>query len=242
MVIAIIFMMIYAVRNLDKLPFDIDLKSPINNEVEQSMNVNQGPATIIGVVPIRLDCRAVISIEVPVSGKREHKMFGKVYRTDSMSMKAIGDVAMCIDGQARLETTDMMRVITVPATAVVFDRPRVDAIKTQGTLNVTKGWVGKLTDIFPWVSENNGLTQEGYAFAQSVIGGGKCMESAWQKTVGIVTESLMADAISEGFTEGNVTITIDGTPDFRQNETPDTELAGVNMNIGEVICTEIEAS
>lgn len=121
---------------------------------------------------------------VPVEGKREHKVLGQVYRTDTVAMTAIGDIDTCVDATrtsiVRLNSESFQ--VVVPASAITFERPRVDAVATRDSVSFDKGLIGKVTDAFPWVSENSGLTPSAYAFAQEVVGSSDCMERAWAVT------------------------------------------------------------
>lgn len=215
-IVVIIGLLGYALNNLVfhyQLPFGNHTKSAINSD---------GPARIVRIEPIVLDCRARISAEVPVRGKKNHQVtvFGmtKTYRTDTVHLVATGDVETCVNGGADIRQVNGggWRVV-IPAKSVVFNRPRVDAVATTASVRTGKGWVGKLTDIFPWVSENNRLVPASYAFAQRVIGGSSCMEAAWQPTKNAVETAYRQQAKSKHVDPSKVSVTFSGQPDFAQN-------------------------
>ena len=127
--------------------------------IETSVIVEE-PPTIFRIEPINLDCRARVHAEVPLRGVREHEILGQVYRTDTVTMTAIGDVDTCVeaDGVEVIERSDGGFSIIVPGDSIKFVRPRVDAVRTAESVSFDKGFVGKLTDVFPWVSDDNSLT------------------------------------------------------------------------------------
>ena len=69
------------------------------------------------------------------------------------------------DGSAR---------VLVPADAIEFVRPRVDAVATLGSVHYDEGLIGKLTGALPWVSDDQNLTPAAYA---------SCMHSLEPMTV-----------------------------------------------------------
>ena len=139
---------------------------------------------------------------------------------------AIGDVDTCVQADAVVvaERADGVTEILVPAEAIVFNRPRVDAEATRDSVHFDKGFLGKLTDAFPWVSDDEGLTRAAYAFAQQVVGSSDCMEAAYGVTKELL-EQAYADQARERGMAGEVEVRIVGTPDFAQNEPehPDTD-------------------
>lgn len=188
-------------------------------------------ARITAVEPITLDCRARVHASIPIEGKREHSAFGRVYRTDTIEMEAIGDVDTCIEGSAaQIEyhsdgTTD----ITIQGEDIVFVRPRVNAVETADSVKTNKGLIGKWTDVFPWVDDDLGLTPLAYAWAQNVIGGSECMQAAYE-----VTESMLIDAYTQQFIDAGadpdkLRVTIEGSPIFE--DPPPLELGEVEMTI-----------
>ena len=173
-------------------------------------------ARIVQVEPIRLDCRARVFAEVPVEGRREHRAFGRVYRTDRITLQAFGDVDTCVDGTGtRVDhDPDGTTEVTIDAESIVFVRPRVDAVRTAATVDVDKDPVGKLVDAFPWVDDDLGLTPAAYAFAQNVIGSSSCMETAYLLTRDILIEAYRDQAIEQGVDPDRLSVTIDGRPTF----------------------------
>lgn len=185
-------------------------------------------ARIVDVEPIRLDCRARVFAEVPVEGRREHQAFGRVYRTDRITMRAFGDVDTCVDGSGtRVEhDSDGTTEVVIDAASIVFVRPRVDAVRTAGTVDVDKGMVGKLVDAMPWVDDNLGLTPAAYAFAQNVIGSSSCMETAYRLTEDILIDAYRDQAIEQGIDPDRLTVTIDGQPSFTEPEPIELDSSG----------------
>ncbi len=190
------------------------------------------PARIYRVEPLALDCRARISAVVPVKGKKEHELAGRVYRTDTVEMEAFGDVDTCVNAELVEieERDDGTTKVTIPAEAIEFVRPRVDAVATRDSVRFDKGLIGKLTDAFPWVSDNESLTSNAYAFAQTVIGGSECMEQAYVVTEQVLVEAYAEHARESGGNPDRVEVEIVGTPDFDQNA-PLTELDGTDFEV-----------
>lgn len=189
-------------------------------------------ARIVRVEPIRLDCRARVFAEVPVEGRREHEAFGRVYRTDRITMQAYGDVDTCVDGTGTSveHNPDGTTDVTIDARSIVFVRPRVDAVRTAATVDVDKDAVGKLVDAFPWVDDNLGLTPAAYAFAQNVIGSSSCMETAYLLTENILIDAYRDQAIEQGVDPNRLAVTIEGQPTFTD---PDpVELGDVELWAG----------
>ncbi|MDH3752495.1 MAG: hypothetical protein OEU32_01385 [Acidimicrobiia bacterium] len=178
------------------------------------------PARIVEIEPIGLDCRARVHAEVPVNGRKEHSVFGQVYRTDTVEVLAIGDIDTCLSADAVeiTETAPGSVRVTIPAESIQFVRPRVDAIATQDSVRFDKGFVGKLTDALPWVSDQEGLTPAGYAFAQTVIGGSECMEQAYELTKSVLLDAYAEQATGLGLGQAAVEVQIVGEPDFAQND------------------------
>lgn len=178
---------------------------------------------IIEIAPISLDCRARIVAQVPVQARREHELIGQTYRTDTVEMVAIGDVDTCVNtsGVEIAERTNGTFDVIVDASAIEFARPRVDAVATMDSVVYDKGLVGKITDVFPWVSDNDGLTPAAYAFAQSVVGGSDCMQQAYDLTRSALEQAYVAQIIEQGGTAGDIEVIVNGTPDFGQNDLPD---------------------
>ena len=195
-------------------------------------------ARITAVEPISLDCRARVFAEVPVEGRREHEAFGIVYRTDRISMHAYGDVDTCVDGSAtevthhRDGTTD----VVIPGESIVFVRPRVDAVRTAGSVDVDKDFVGKIVDAFPWVDDNLGLTPVAYAYAQNVIGSSECMRTAYTLTEDILLDAYRQQVIDQGVDPGRVSVTVEGQPRFVDPAPLDLGDLEMEVRSGEVSC------
>ena len=195
-------------------------------------------AQIVGVDRIALDCRARIFAEVPVDGRREHSVFGQVYRTDRVELTAKGDVDTCVEGtSAQVQyKKDGTTEVVIPGESIVFVRPRVDAVATADSVEVNKGLAGRFTDVFPWVDTDLGLTPLAYAYAQNVIGSSECMQAAYT-----VTEQILIDAYTEQFVENgadpeDLTVRIEGRPNFP--DPPAVDLGDMQMTVteGEIQC------
>lgn len=190
-------------------------------------------ARIVAIEPISLDCRARVHARVPVVGTRQHEAFGQVYRTDRVTLDAVGDVDTCVDGNsARVEhhrdgTTDVI----IPGESIVFVRPRVDAVATGDSLTVSRGFIGKLTDAFPWVDDNLGLTPLAYAHAQNVIGSSECMQTAYAVTEGMLVDAYRDQFIEQGVDPDALTVRIEGEPLF--SEPADIDMDGVDLRVGD---------
>lgn len=171
---------------------------------------------ITKVEPISLDCRARVYAEVPLEGRREHTLFDRVYRTDSITMSAVGDIDTCVDGTSArvIHRRDGTTEVLIPGESIVFVRPRVNTVLTASSVEVEKGKVGKLTDVFPWVSDNLGLTPVAYAYAQNVIGSSKCMQAAYGVTEDILVEAYRDQFIQQGEDPETLTVRVDGEPIF----------------------------
>ncbi len=173
-------------------------------------------ARIVAVEPIALDCRARIHAEVPVTAERDHSAFGQVYRTDRVTMEALGDIDTCVEGTSAevIHHLDGSTEVIIPGESIVFVRPRVDTVATANSVKVEKGLVGKLTDVFPWVSDDLGLTPTAYAFAQNVIGGSACTEAAYLVTEDLLIEAYRTQFVDQGADPDELTVRIDGEPIF----------------------------
>lgn len=188
---------------------------PEFGEVEVALSLPE-EARIVAIEPIALDCRARVHAVVPVEGRREHSLFNKVYRTDSVELEAVGDVDTCVEGTSAqvVHKKDGTTEIIIPGESILFVRPRVDAVATARSVQVNKGLVGKATDVFPWVSDDLGLTPIAYAYAQNVIGGSQCMQAAYTVTEEILIEAYRQQYIDHGADPENLVVRIDGLPVF----------------------------
>ncbi|MGI9602789.1 MAG: hypothetical protein ACR2QE_12960 [Acidimicrobiales bacterium] len=215
-------------------PWDVDEVASIDTTV-----VVEEPAQVFEIEAVRLDCRARVHAEVPLEGRREHRLFGQVYRTDTIEMTAIGDVDTCVDPDLVqiAEGPDGKFSVTVPAEAIEFVRPRVDMERTSGSVSVNKGLVGKVTDVFPWVGENNGLTTEAYTYAQRVIGGSECMEAAYRTTSRMLTDAYRAQMRAQGGDPAAIEVTIDGSPQFGGRAETTSEDIDLEVTAAGTTCT-----
>ncbi|MBT8241983.1 MAG: hypothetical protein KJN63_12225 [Acidimicrobiia bacterium] len=205
---------------------------PEVNEVQIELTLPT-EARIVQVEPIMLDCRARVHAEVPVSGRREHALFDQVYRTDTIDMVAIGDVDTCVDGGAAkvLRRSDGTTEIVIPAESIKFVRPRVNTVETAASVTVSKGLLGKVTDVFPWVSDDLGLTPTAYAYSQNVIGSSSCMRTAYTVTRGLITDAYRQQFIDQGADPSQLSVRIDGEPVYDDPE-PIYMGDGVEMTVG----------
>lgn len=178
---------------------------------------------LVLIEPISLDCRARVNAQVPVRATRTYELAGQTYRTDTVEMVAIGDVDTCVDTSNVdiAERADGTFDVIIPADSIEFVRPRVDAVATMNSVVYDKGLVGKITDAFPWVSDNNGLTPAAYAFAQTVVGGSDCMMAAYDMTEMALQQAYVDQLVEQGGDAAGIDVIIDGLPDFGQNELPD---------------------
>ena len=173
-------------------------------------------AEIVEIEPIALDCRARIHTVVPVEGKREHDVLGQTYRTDTVKMTAIGDIDTCVDASAVeiVVRADGSARVLVPADAIEFVRPRVDAVATLDSVEYDRGIVGKLTDSLWFVSDNSSLTPAAFAYAQTVIGSSECMQQAYDTTTQAMIEAYERQMESAGLDPDALEVEIIGEPDF----------------------------
>lgn len=208
----------------------IDLPTVLSEETTLTQTTE---ATVYSITPIALDCRARIDASVPIEGRREHKVAGQVYRTDKVSMVAQGDIDTCVDSsrtQIRQQDDGAFLVI-IPADAITFERPRVDAVATRDSVEFDKGWVGKLTDAFPWVSDNSGLTPAAYSYAQQVVGSSECMERAWDVTETVIKKAYSDQLADQGGERAAIRVLIDGTPDF--GDAPGEDIDDFRFELGD---------
>ncbi len=213
---------------------------PDVNEVTSEVSVPT-EARVVAIEPISLDCRARVHAEVPVTATRRHEALGVVYRTDRVTLDAVGDVDTCVDGTAGTTVThgaDGSTEVVVSAAAITFVRPRVDTVASGNSLTEHRGPVGKLTDALPWVDDNLGLTPLAYAYAQSVIGSSACMQTAYTVTEGLLRDAYRQQAVRQGADPGLITVRVDGTPDFGADVAPALG-DGIELTVGDsdVTCT-----
>lgn len=211
---------------------------PDFTDVEMEITLPE-EAQIVAVDQIALDCRARIYAEVPVEGRREHTAFNRVYRTDTVEMTAYGDVDTCVEGNSTqvVYRRDGTTEVIIPAESILFVRPRVDTVASADTVEVNRGLVGRFTDIFPWVSDDLGLTPAAYAYAQQVIGSSECMEAAYEVTEEVLIEAYTEQFIENGANADELTVTIDGTPNFGPSIEADLGEIEMTVDSDAITCT-----
>jgi hypothetical protein len=209
----------------------LDVNWPWEDLVEEEtvleVDVEAGPAQVVKVTPIALECRARIEAQVPVVGTRKTSIAGATISTDTIRMRAIGDVDTCVrsSGVEIVERADGTFGVIIDADAIQFVRPRVDAVATMGSVTTDRGIVNQVFEALPWTNEDDDLTPAAFAFAQTVIGGSSCMEAAYEETTRALTSAYQQQMREQGANPGDVDVIISGIPDFGQN-TPDEKLLG----------------
>ena len=194
----------------------------VQEELEVEVDIEEGPAELIKISPIALDCRARVIAEVPVIGTRTTEFAGATVSTDTVRMRAVGDVDTCVDagGVEIHERADGTFGVVIDASTITFSRPRVDAVATMNSVITDRGFVGQLVEALPWTDENDELTPAAFAFAQSIIGGSTCMQAAYDQTTALLVASYEEQIVEQGRSPGDVDVIISGTPNFNQNELP----------------------
>lgn len=192
----------------------------VDEESEVGVDVAEGPAEIIKITPIALDCRARIVAEVPVVGTQRTQVVGQTVSTDTVRMRAIGDVDTCVEasGVEINERADGSIGVVIDAEAIVFRRPRVNAAATMDSVETDRGFVGQLVDALPWTNEDDELTPAAFAFAENVIGGSECMQAAYEQTRTAIVAAYEEQVAEQGGDPATVEVIISGIPDFGQNE------------------------
>lgn len=217
--------------NLPSLPRDVV-------EIDRVIEPEE-PAVVTRVEPVSLDCRARLNVTVAVEGRRDHQVAGVTYRTDTVSLDAIGDVDTCVDGDAVTITPngDGSFVVDVPGEAITFVRPRVDTVATAQSVEYDKGFAGELTDLVPGVDDGDDLIAGAYAYAQQEIGGRACMQTAFTVTSQALEQAYADQLTAQGVDPSMVTVEI-GEPDFDQHR-PLEEIEGFEFRVSDagVQCT-----
>jgi len=182
-------------------------------------DIQEGPAEIIKISPLALDCRARILAEVPVIGTSSTKIAGATVSTDTVRMRAIGDVDTCVStaGVEVNERADGTIGVIIDAEAIRFVRPRVDAVATMNSVTTDRGFVNQLVEALPWTNEDDELTPAAFAFAQTVIGGSSCMSAAYEETEKALVVAYENQIIEQGGDPADIDVIISGIPDFGQN-------------------------
>lgn len=122
----------------------------------------------IKLEPLGLECRAYLYGETYISFKKEHQLGSRTYRTDTLEIMAYLDVDLCLPESAVIVEEGISKTIIIyDASELIWRRPRVDASRTQTYFS--KGAVGKLTDVAPWVEENSSLYDDALAFTQERV-------------------------------------------------------------------------
>lgn len=200
----------------------LDIRWPWENVVtetaEVAIDVEEGPA-VIAISPISLDCRARITASVPVVGTQRTAVAGATISTDTVRMRAVGDVDTCVtsDGVEIIERADGTTGVIIDADAIEFVRPRVDAIATMDSVTTDRGFVNQLVEILPWTNEDDELTPAAFAFAQTVIGGSRCMRAAFDQTESLLVEAYREQMVQQGADANDVDVIIAGIPDFGED-------------------------
>ena len=191
----------------------------VTEETVLEVDVEEGPAQIIDISPISLDCRARIEAVVPVVGTQKTSVVGATISTDTIRMLAVGDVDTCVDssGVEIVERADGTFGVIIDAAAIEFVRPRVDAVATMASVTTDRGIVNQVVEALPWTNEDDELTPAAFAFAQSVIGGSSCMEAAYEQTRLALTEAYQSQVTAQGASPDDVDVIVSGIPDFAQN-------------------------
>lgn len=209
----------------------LDIVWPWENVVQEETTIeidteDVGPAQITEITPIALDCRARIEAEVPVVGTQRTSVAGATVSTDTIRLRAIGDVDTCVaaDGVEINERTDGTIGVIIDAEAIEFVRPRVDAVATMDSVTTDRGVIGQLVEILPFTNEDDELTPAAFAFAQTVIGGSDCMAAAFDQTSMALVDAYRQQAIDQGANPDDIDVIIAGVPDFGQNDDELVEL------------------
>ena len=203
----------------------IDFTWPWENVVQEETVIeidteDVGPARIIDITPIALDCRARIEAEVPVVGTQRTSVAGATVSTDTIRMRAIGDVDTCVaaDGVEVNERADGTIGVIIDAEAIEFVRPRVDAIATMDSVTTDRGIVNQVIEALPFTNEDDELTPAAFAFAQTVIGGSDCMQAAFDQTTIALVEAYRQQMVDQGANADDIDVIVSGLPDFGQND------------------------
>lgn len=209
----------------------LDINWPWENLVDEEtvleVDVEEGPAQIVDITPISLDCRARIEAVVPVVGTQRTSIAGATVSTDTIRMRAVGDVDTCVSstGVEIIERADGTFGVIIDASAIEFVRPRVDAVATMNSVTTDRGIVNQVVEALPWTNEDDELTPAAFAFAQTVIGSSSCMEAAYEQTTIALTEAYQAQMTEQGASPEDVDVIVSGIPDFAQNDV-DQKLLG----------------
>lgn len=201
----------------------VDFSWPWENVIEEQsevgLDVEAGPARILEIEPIALDCRARVIAEVPVVGTQSTTVAGAAVSTDTIRMRAIGDIDTCVDagGVEINERADGTIGVIIDADSIRFVRPRVDAIATMDSVQTDRGFLNQVVEAFPWTNEDDELTPAAFAFAQSVIGGSVCTRAAYDQTETALVDAYRQQMVEQGANADDIEVIISGSPDFEDN-------------------------
>lgn len=193
----------------------------VTQQAEVAVDVEEGP-TVVTVTPISLDCRARITASVPVVGTQRTAVAGATISTDTVRMRAVGDVDTCVssDGVEIIERADGTTGVIIDADAIEFVRPRVDAVATQDSVTTDRGFVNQVVEALPWTNEDDELTPAAFAFAQTVIGGSECMRAAYDQTESAIIAAYQDQLVEQGANPEDVDVIIAGIPNFGEGDDP----------------------
>ncbi len=200
----------------------LDIRWPWENVVQETaevgIDIEEGPA-VLAIAPISLDCRARITASVPVVGTQRTSVAGATISTDTIRMRAIGDVDTCVntDGVEIIERADGTIGVILDADAIEFVRPRVDAVATMNSVTTDRGFVNQVVELLPWTNEDDELTPAAFAFAQTVIGGSECMRAAYDQTETALMNAYRDQMVEQGANPDDIDVIISGLPDFGEN-------------------------
>lgn len=209
-----------------------------NSLTEEHALQSKEPATVVSIQAVSLDCRARIQARIPVEGRREHRFAGQVYRTDTVEVDALGDVDTCVDADAVTisPNADGSFVVDIPGDAIRFERPRIDMLSSAERVQYDKGFVGEVTDLVPGVDDTDSLVPAAFAYAQQVVGGSTCMQSAFQITAQVLRQAYIDQLAAQGVGPHMIEVII-GEPDFDQNAPLDqTDGLSFDVRDGGVRC------
>ncbi len=190
-----------------------------------------GPAQVVAIEPLALDCRARIVAEVPVIGTQRTEVAGATVSTDTVRLRAVGDVDTCVasDGVEIIERADGTWGVIIDADAIEFVRPRVDAVATMNSVETDRGIVNQLVEALPWTNEDDQLTPAAFAFAQTVIGSSECMMAAYDQTAAALEAAYRDQLAEQGGNPADIDVIISGVPNFDQNEIDEKVLGDVEF-------------
>ncbi len=187
-----------------------------------------GPVRIVKIVPEALECRAYVQAEIPVKGESQYiwktPLFSKTLNTDTITFTAIGDVEVCFpaEGATVHAKNDGSWLVEIDSSQAVFNRPRVDALATENSVDYKPGAGREIIEFVPIVdyfidTNAHELTAEAFAYAQALIGGSDCMNAAWQPVQKAIVLSYQDQAARKGADPGAVEVIFTNQPDFEQH-------------------------